>query len=411
MVAYIPFTQRLATSISDLIGLPGSSYVSAIGIIQDVVFVASNAEFSKMFIHGQGNVSHNRFNYRINKEVLKLILNSPQFIWGSENHDLYLCIEEVSDEDTVSIVLYLQTLNQEVLKAAIAADKARVERRTYFEVLQAVPRYINTIRVPKGVDYTINQIGRWYAAVKTSSVKKYDFFFRRYLKELLEVSKVFKTGACVKDGLFYIDNSKTAIQAYKVTDYSGPDMLMSNSCIATLDKFVGGQQSGAYLFYVDEYTGVLDGYGMVLLWKTLRFQTDPSLEELNRQKYKAVFEYELETFTKIFRNIVLTKVSQIDCEIRFGTSELWVRDGTKGEYKFYLDGECLRDREDIAESYKLDMKVMKGIFGISLNYNTIRFFVYDHFFRIDFVNRVEDEEEDSSVDTSNRIIVLFGRCE
>lgn len=411
MIAYIPFTQRLATSINDLISLPSSSYVSAIGIIRDVVFVASNAEFSKMFIHNNGNVSHSKFNYRINKEVLKLILNSPQFIWGVENKDLYLCIEEVQDDDTVSIVLYLQTLKSEDLKSEIDKDRLRTKMRTYFEVLQAVPRYINTIRVPKGVDYTVNQIGRWYAALKTSSVKKYDFFFRRYLRELLEVSKVFKTGACVKDGLFYIDNSKTAVQAYKQTSYDGPDMLMSNSCIATLDKFVGSQQTGAYLFYVDEYTGVSDGYGMVLLWKTLRFQTDPSLEELNRQKYKAVFEYDLDTFSKIFRNIVLTKVSQIDCEIRFGSSELWVRDGTKGEYKFYLDGECIRDREDISESYKLDIKVMKGIFGLSLNYNTIRFFIYEHFFRIDFVNRVEDEEEEPYVDTSNRIIVLFGRCE
>lgn len=413
MITFIPFGVYAASNISDLIRLKDSDTISVIGMLSDVLFVASNAEFSKMFVHNGANLSRQKANYRISNEVFRLLLSSPQFDWNVDNDTLYLCFEEVQDKDNQDLLIYFQTFRQDVLQNEILLDRARVERRTLQEALSEIPETINVLHVAKSVDYMVNLIGTWYAANRTSGVKKYPFYFAAYMREMVEVSKVFRTGVCVKDGLFYSDSSKIAIQVYKQTGYDGPPMLLSDACVSVLEDFIGKDPGTVMLFYIGEYTAVRSSFNTILLWKTLRFDSEPDMDELRKQQYCAVFEYEPKVFQNIFRNIAVTKVSQITCDIKFYKSELVIKDGSKGIYRFFLDGYQIRNEKPISTSYALDVRVMKSIFGLKMGYNRIRIFVYDYFFRIDFVNAVEDEygDEEETIDVSNRLTVIFGRCD
>lgn len=423
MLVVFQFNGRVARGVSEVIKTKGISYVSILSARKDIMFCAGTPEFHRVFVlenHNlQGNLS---INFRINAEVIKLILRSELIDWDGYSDNTYLILEEVyrDSPDDKELLVTVKRLTKDALNMLIFHNKREVTKLSESTVAK---NSLECFTIPCGIDYDLEVKLGWYAAYKSDKIKKHDMNMGAALKQLLEVSKIFKTGVCIEAGLAYTDSSKTGIEVYRNIDYAGIPMLLSHSCISELSSFTTGYQELRFFKYGEHMLAAKDD--LLLVWRNLRFNFSPNIDELSSQKYLAVFETNRKKMAETIRSISVSKSDNVLTNINFEKGQMAFSCQSKGSYMFSMPFHLIAgDFTDETSKVNFNFRVLRDVMSISLTYNRVRFFIYKHFIRVDFINLYLPEEEDqlseedlegealidAEYDSYNKLIIVFGRA-
>lgn len=149
---------------------------------------------------------------------------------------------------------------------------------------------------------------------------------------------------------------------------------------------------------------------VALIWKNIKFTLDPNIGDLEQSRFYAAYETDMQEFSKIFSNIAVNKASQIFCHVNFDAGTVTVTDANKGVYEFNLQFACLATNEGPSSgAIDLNFRVIKSLTSLKTGYNRIRFFIYQRFIRVDFINYFEDDDE-AVYDKDNKMITVIGKC-
>lgn len=328
---------------------------------------------------------------------------------------LFLVMEEVVSKETnsVELALYWRLLNYDSLIEELKTSV--MDRRSVSELILD-SKVKECFRIPRGQEYDFEPKLTWFAKWLNKQTKKYELNILGNLRYLTDVSKMFKTGIYLTEGLAYTDNSKTGIEMYRKVNYFGPQMLFTHGCINGLADFARSAKSPVYLTKCGDYVLAMADDAYIMSWRNIRFNMDSNIDDLRRAKDPVVYETDYELVSKIFNNISVNKASQVKLFVGFKNSELIVTDTVKGQYEFPVPFECIAGYpSEKTDEVQMNFNILKSIFSIKAAYNTIRFFIYKKFIRIDLINKVDQldneyyEDSESSYDSDNKMILVVGK--
>lgn len=412
MITFIPFSKSVALCLQEVIYMKDTTHMNVLSIGNDLVISCGNTEFSKMYIaRGLYFQAGLVINYRLPLEVIRLLSKSVELGFGAQTDDTCIIVEEVIVTEGKEPQLLITLGNFNIQKRIDMMSEDTSEPVEYIKAHGAVG-YRHKFTVPTSMDYDIETKARWYAALRSNKVNKYSLQGNLGFKHIVDVSNVFKTGIYIKDGLAYADSSKIGVEVYRELDYDGEPMLIGHKCVVMLNDFIKSSANGTLRFFRSmEYMLAVNQDGVVLAWKNLKFTMEPNIQDIRKAKPIHVFECDLKSFTAIFTGISVTKASQIFCTADFGKGELVVNDAQRGVYRFMLDADSLLpdDPLETEMTLGLNFRMIKNLLSIKTGYNKIRFVIYEHFLRIDFINYFEEEDGDSWYDGDNKLVTVVGK--
>ena len=424
MLAILPFDSYVANGVREVLRVRGLSYLSIISAKSDLIFCGGTPEFNRMLVlEGRNVQGEMAVNYRISAEVMGLLLRSELLTYSEGSNNVYLLLEEVCGREKGSkelLVCLKRLTNKEIAELRLCNKREPIqvsESKAYTETQE---RFI----IPCSIDYDIETKLSWYAAWKSSRIQKFPMDMGGIIRQLVEISKTFKTGVCIENGLAYSDSSKNGIEVYRNVAYNGVPMLLSQNCIMELSSFIGNETNSINMFRYGEYMMSARG-NLILVWRNLRFSFHPNIDDLSKQKPLAVFETSRKKLSDLMASISIGKSDNMTMNINFMSERIRLECPTKGKYSFSVPFRIINgDYTEESTSVSMNFRVFRDIMLMRVSYNRMRVFVYKHFFRIDFINLVsyaDDPEEfdeddidpedlgDSEYDGYNKMITVFGR--
>lgn len=410
MITVIPFSEGITDNILEVINIKDTKYVSILSLKDRIVAVGNNTEFSKLYLFPIKNLHGDRaINVRISVEVMRLLIRSAgKFEVVPKKTARFLLIEDVISEESgekflnVSIVI----LNKHQLDY--------IQKNDSLESSVNQDRY-DRFTIPPSIDYDIELRASWLRDYLSDKTEKSFLGSDSSFSSVVEVSKMFKAGICIRQGIAYTDSSKIGVEVYKEISYSGPPLLISHDCLNELYSFMRyTNDSELQLFRSKEYLIAAAKSGVMFIWKNLRFNLRPNLDDLRKAEAQlvSVYQTEYKDLAWFFKNILAHKADQIQFGIDFENNKLLFRDTNRGVYRVDADFTLIKGRPSVGE-IGFNFRLLKSLFAMKVSYNKVRFFIYSKLMRMDFINSLVfddegDECDEVEYDGHGKMVMVLG---